>query len=137
MVRREVLRRRLDQLDRYISILDRLAEYDLGAFLVDPQRYGSAERFLQLAIEALLDMGTHVIAELDLGRVESYGDIPRILRERGYLPPHLAERWAKMVGFRNILVHDYLDIDRSIVHEVLRVCRSDLRALRDVFVRML
>jgi len=137
MVRPEVLRRRLDKIEEYLSILDRLAGYPLDAFLEAPERYGSAERFMQLVIEALLDMGSHVIAELDLGRVESYGDVPRILREQGYLSRDLEERWVKMVGFRNILVHEYLDIDRKIVHEVVRSCRDDLRAMRDVFIKFL
>jgi uncharacterized protein YutE (UPF0331/DUF86 family) len=35
-----------------------------------------------------------------------------------------------MIGFRNTLVHDYLDIDRSIVHEVLRNQLEDLEAIK-------
>lgn len=82
-------------------------------------------------------MGSHVIAQLGIGRVESYGDIPRILREQGSLPPDLADHWVKMIGFRNILVHGYLDIDRTIVHEVVQTCRGDLAAIRDVFLGFL
>ncbi len=44
---------------------------------------------------------------------------------------------AKMVGVRNILVRNYLDIDRSIVHKVLQTCRNDLRAPGDVLVKLL
>jgi len=68
----EVIRRRLQKLDEYLAILKKLRSYPLEGFLADPERYGSAERFLQLAIEALMDMGSHVIAELELGTIEAY-----------------------------------------------------------------
>ena len=65
MVRPEVIRRRLDQLGRYLEILDHYRGYDLASFTSDPERYGSAERFLQLAIEATLDVGTHIVADAE------------------------------------------------------------------------
>jgi uncharacterized protein YutE (UPF0331/DUF86 family) len=127
----------LAKLDEYLVILERLARYDLPEFLADPERYGSAERFLQLAIEGLLDMGSHVVAELALGEIESYGDIPRLLQAGGHIRSDLAERWVRMIGLRNILVHEYLEVDRKIVHEVLRSHLGDLEAIGAVFVRFL
>lgn len=67
MLRPEVIRRKLQKVDEYLNILEGLRRYDLNDFLANPERYGSAERFLQLTIEALLDTGSHVIAELELG----------------------------------------------------------------------
>ena len=84
MLNPEVIRRRLQRVDEYLDILAGLQRYSLDDFLADPERYGSAERFLHLAFEALLDAGSHVIAELDLGAIETYSDIPRILAEKGY-----------------------------------------------------
>ncbi|MGC9400527.1 MAG: type VII toxin-antitoxin system HepT family RNase toxin [Anaerolineae bacterium] len=137
MIRREVLRRRLSKLDEYLKILRRLREYDLGAFLNDPEHYGSAERFLQLTIEALNDMGSHVIADLQLGMVESYRDVPRILVEHDYISSDLGDLWIQMIGFRNVLVHDYLDIDRNLVYRVLQENLEDINTLRRVFAQWL
>ena len=95
MIKREVLRRRLNKLDEYLEILQRLRRYDKENFLGDPEHYGSAERFLQLTIEALNDMGSHLVADLQLGMVESYRDIPRILVEHGYVPSALGEVWLR------------------------------------------
>jgi uncharacterized protein YutE (UPF0331/DUF86 family) len=137
MVRVEILQRRLRKLEEYLAILRRLQRYSYDEFVADPERYGSAERFLQLAIEALLDMGNHVIADLDLGTVQWYSDIPTILAERGGLSPELRDRWIRMIGFRNILVHEYLDLDRRIVYEVLQHGLGDLERLRDFFASFL
>jgi uncharacterized protein YutE (UPF0331/DUF86 family) len=61
----------------------------LEEFLENPERYGSAERFLQLAIEAVTDMGTHRVADLELGVVKCYLDIPSLLVAAGYLSSEL------------------------------------------------
>jgi len=130
MVRPEVVRRRLKKLDEYLTILHGLREYDRQAFLDDPERYGSAERFLQLAIESTLDVGGHVIAQLHLGSIDSYRDIPTILSQHGYLEEELRERWIRMIGFRNVLVHDYVDLDRDIVFDALQDDLDDIDAVQ-------
>lgn len=137
MVRSEVLRKRLNKLDEYMTILAGLRRYTFEEFIADPERYGSAERFLQLAIETLLDLGNHVIADLHLGTVNCYSDIPRLLHEAGYIDAGMREIWTRMIGFRNVLVHDYLDVDRRLVYEAVRQRLVDIEALRRVFARLL
>jgi uncharacterized protein YutE (UPF0331/DUF86 family) len=66
VARPEVIRRRLQKLDEYLEILQGLQCYSFESFVEDPEHYGSAERFRQLAIETLTGMGSHVIAELVL-----------------------------------------------------------------------
>ncbi len=112
MVRPEVIRKRLNKLDEYLSILYNLRKYSFDDFTSDPEHYGSAERFLHLSIEAILDMGNHVIADSDLGIVNWYSDIPAILEKNGYIDSDLEKEWLQMIGFRNTLVHDYVEIDR-------------------------
>jgi len=137
VVRPEILRRRLEQLGEYLTILERYRSYDLDAFVADPERYGSAERFLQLAVEATLDMGSHIIADEKLGSVEQSRDIPRRFREHGRITGDVEQRWIRMIGFRNILVHEYLQVDRAIVHDVVCNRLDDLAELRRVFAEFL
>jgi uncharacterized protein YutE (UPF0331/DUF86 family) len=137
VVRPEVIRRRLEQLGHYLAILDHYRRYDLAAFRSDPERYGSAERFLQLAIEATLDIGTHIVADENLGSIEQSRDVPRRLREHGFLDEALERRWIRMIGFRNVLVHDYLDIDRGIVHQVILNDLGDFAEIRRVLAQFL
>jgi len=137
MVRPEVIRKRLNKIDEYLVVLQRLQRYGRDEFLSDPERYGSAERFLHLAIEALLDMGNHVIADEGLGVVDWYSDVPRIFLEKGMISSELSEKWVRMIGFRNTLVHGYMDVDRTIVYEVLQNGLGDIEELKRVFARHL
>ncbi|MBX3707644.1 MAG: DUF86 domain-containing protein [Pseudomonadales bacterium] len=137
MVRPEVVRRRVARLGEYLTLLERYRRYTLDEFLAEPERYGSAERFLQLAIEATLDMGSHIIADENLGSVERSRDIPRRFREHGKISDALEQRWIRMIGFRNILVHEYLEVDRAVVHDVLCNGLPDLAEIRRMFAEYL
>jgi len=137
VVRVEAIRKRLNKLDEYLSILYRLRAYTLPDFLADPEHYGSAERFLQLAIETITDIGNHVIADLGLGVVNWYSDIPSILAERGHIDAAQKEKWVRMIGFRNILVHEYLEVDRKIVYDVLQHGLNDLEEIKQALALFL
>ncbi len=137
MVRPEVIRRRLQKLDGYLEILRELQRYSCEAFLADPERYGSTERFLQLAIETLIDMGNHVIAQSAMGSVDSYRDIPALFAQHGYIDQATMEKWIKMIGFRNVLVHEYVELDRETVYRVLQHDLEDIAELRRTFAQFL
>jgi uncharacterized protein YutE (UPF0331/DUF86 family) len=137
VIRPEVIRKRLNKLDEYLTILRGLQAYDLEEFTSAPERYGSAERFLHLAIEAVIDLGNHTIAGLQLGEVNWYSDIPLLLFDAGYIDDELKEKWTRMIGFRNVLVHDYLDIDRKIVYDILRNHLEDIDTIKRVFAQFL
>lgn len=137
MVRGEVIRKRLNKLDEYLGILRDLQRYGFDEFIARPEVYGSVERFLQLAIEAVTDIGNHVIADLSLGVVNWYRDVPAILADKGHITPELREQWIRMIGFRNTLVHDYVEIDRQIVYDALQNSLDDLEALRRALAEFL
>ncbi len=137
MVNTEIVRRRLDQLSEYLEILDHYRAYSLEEFLADPERYGSAERFLQLAVEVILDVGNHIVADEQLGRVEKSRDVASLFLSKGFIDDQLAQKWLRMIGFRNILVHEYAELDRRIVYKVLCEQLDDFLALKKVFTGFL
>ena len=137
VVEPEILQRRLERLEEYLGILRRLSSRSLTEFVADPTLYGSAERFLQLAIQLVVDMGNHVVAAERLGRVQRTADVPHLLREHGLVDAELADKWTQMIGLRNLLAYGYMDIDRSKVFQILQTQLVDLEALQRLFARML
>jgi uncharacterized protein YutE (UPF0331/DUF86 family) len=92
------------------------------AFASNFSRQDAAVRNIQRACEAALDMGHHLIRRDKLGAPQSARDVFDLLCKAGWIPPELAEALKKMVGFRNIAVHDYqalLPITVSIITERL------------------
>lgn len=137
MVDPDVLRRRLQKLNEYLDILGATQQYSRSEFVEDPHLYGSAERFLQLSIEAINDMASHVVVDENLGAVERARDLPDIFESEGLIGEEMKEQWTDMIGFRNVLVHDYLDIDRDTVYDALQNRLGEIERLRSVFAEFL
>ncbi|MGE5125320.1 MAG: type VII toxin-antitoxin system HepT family RNase toxin [Betaproteobacteria bacterium] len=101
--------------------------------LARPERIGDdlrEERFvehtLQLAIQAALDVASHVVSDDRLGEPETGRDVFRLLGKAGLLPGELTARLEQMAGFRNVVVHLYQDVDLGIVRDVVENRLGDL-----------
>lgn len=131
----DVFERRTRRFEETLDILEGIADTPWERFSADPEKYGSAERFLQIAVEILDDLGAHIVAQRGAGPVDSYRDIPERLVVLGSIDEEQAELWRRMIGFRNVIVHDYLDVDRAIVFDVLQHRLDDLRAVHRALLR--
>jgi uncharacterized protein YutE (UPF0331/DUF86 family) len=120
-----LIAKRLAKLREYVGLLRRLRDYPREDFIQDPFVIGNVERYLQLAIQIVLDISNHIVADDRLGLVEEYRDTIRLLGQNGYLDPDLTQRLIPMAGLRNILVHDYLEVDRGRIHNLLQNCLED------------
>ena len=135
MVSPEVIRKRLRLLEGYLKKLRRIqASTDRETFLADSDRQDIAERNLQLAIEAVLDIGQHIIASSGWKPAEEYADVFAILGAHGILGKELLGRVQGMAGFRNLLVHEYAEVDHAQVFDVLQDHLQDLEALARVYL---
>lgn len=137
MVRPEVIRRRLQKLDTFLEYLERAQTYSFDEFQSDIEVYSAVERNLQLAIEVLTDMASHVIIDEDLGSFERARELPNLFEKHGFIGEEERDTWKNMISFRNVLVHEYVDIERSRVYDILQHHLDDLRRLSHVFDRFL
>ncbi|MCS6952496.1 MAG: DUF86 domain-containing protein [Bryobacteraceae bacterium] len=122
-----VIAARLAALEQYLRLLDELGSLDFNSYVSDPRNYGAAERFLHLAIECIFDVGAHIIASLGLERPNRYADILPCLARAGVIGEGTASRLDSLAGFRNVLVHDYVRLDRNRVYEFARNRLDELR----------
>jgi uncharacterized protein YutE (UPF0331/DUF86 family) len=83
---------------------------------------------LQIAIQATLDVASHIVSDERLGEPETNRQLFDRLAAHGWLPTDLAETMGRMAGFRNILVHGYGDVNVEIVKEILEHRLEDLLA---------
>lgn len=67
------------------------------------------------AIEACVDVAQHVCAAEGWGPPKDDGDAMIVLAEHGVLSAELAFAMRRAVGFRNVLVHEYVTVDDAIV----------------------
>ncbi len=137
MVDRDVLSARLNSLEDYLAELRPFAEWSEDAFVAEPGLHHLAERFLHLACEAVADAAHHVIADLGLRQPTSYRDAIVVLADEGFLSPELAGRLQDWMGFRNVLVHLYLQIDHRRAFRAIRDELGDLESFAGAMARFL
>lgn len=127
MVDQELLAEKTKLLAEYIGDLEEKVGVGLNELKENKILRRYLERTLHLAVEACLDIGNHLIADLELREPQDYKDIMVVLAEAGYLPPDRLDNFKKMAQFRNVIVHDYVRIDPEILIGILRKNIDDLR----------
>jgi len=90
-------------------------------FIKDAKLTAGAERNLQVAIQACIDISNHIVAALSLERpVEETSEVFNTLGNEGIIPQEFVDAMTKMTGYRNILVHGYLIVDSNKTHEYIQ-----------------
>lgn len=90
-----------------------------AGFATDFTRQDAAILNIQRACEAALDMGQHLIRREKLGVPQSARDVFILLAQGGWIDAQLADALKRMVGFRNIAVHDYQTLQLPITVSII------------------
>lgn len=90
-----------------------------ATFATDHTRQDAAILNIQRACEAALDMGQHLIRRERLGVPQSARDVFTLLAGAGWIDAGLADVLKRMVGFRNIAVHDYQQLQLPITVAII------------------
>ncbi len=102
---------------RNITLEDLQSNYELRSAI---------ERNFQIAIEAAIDISEMIISEEGVEMPETYREAFLRLGEMGVVPKDFSARLAQMAGFRNILVHQYGELDLNKLLEFLKTKLDDL-----------
>jgi uncharacterized protein YutE (UPF0331/DUF86 family) len=123
---------KMQQLDEYLKYLRQLSR-EVGSekqFINDFHYFGTAERYLQLSIQTVIDTVQLVIVDSGLLRPEDNQESISLLYKQKIISKNVVKELDGIVGFRNILVHEYGKIDRKKVYFYLQEQVDSLRLFR-------
>lgn len=120
----ELLAKKLAFIETCVADLRRLAR--LEALESDLREERFIEHTLQLAIQTAQDVASHIVADERLGEPRTNRELFTLLARGGWISTDEADLLGRMVGFRNILVHGYGELDLSIVRDVVENGLDDL-----------
>ena len=120
MVKLDVVLGLLRSLESNLELLKPLRAEPLAALTSDLVRYNGMLHLLQLSVQHVTDIGAHLVAAAPLATPGDYKEVIMAMGLHGILPYEFAERIAPMAGFRNIIVHEYLTVDPTRVHDILQ-----------------
>lgn len=116
---REVVQRRLLHLLETVEVLRTFQGTPLTELASNPTTSWAIQHGLQISVQAVLDVAAHCVAAAGAPVPDQYRAAILALGPLGVLPEEFAERIAPMAGFRNVLVHHYVEVDLRAVKALL------------------
>lgn len=117
-----------------IASVRRLPLASFDEFASDARNVAAAESYVRRALEALLDLGRHVLAK-GFGRAPAeYKDIAVALGDDGVLDRAMAQQLVQVAGYRNRMVHFYHQVTQR---ELYQICTSELGDVESILDAML
>ncbi|HEX9733085.1 MAG TPA: DUF86 domain-containing protein [Thermoanaerobaculia bacterium] len=120
----ELVFKKLAQIETNVRELRTLSRPEELARDVREERF--VEHTLQIAIQAALDVASHVVSDNRLGEPRSNRELFEILARHGWIGEDLLATLRGVVGFRNVLVHGYGDVDLDVVRDIVENRLDDL-----------
>jgi uncharacterized protein YutE (UPF0331/DUF86 family) len=90
---------------------------------------------LQRACETAIDLGMYVVSQRKLGVPQDSRDAFSLLQAAGILPADLAQRMQRMVGFRNVAIHEYTRLNLDVIHAIITRQLDDFRTFSAKIVK--
>jgi len=119
-VNREVILSRMREIERNIDKLTRYKNIPLKEFEMG-ENFAIAEHYLRRALEAVFDIGTHILSRIPGKRLSTYKDIALSLGDEEIVPQDFAkEKLLKIAGYRNRLVHFYAEVSTEELYEIIQ-----------------
>jgi len=127
MVDADILRRKAERVLHHCERLERHPLPTAKSLEADEDRRNAALMDLQQAIQGCIDLAAHVCVDEALGAPATPADAFALIARKGHIDESLMLRLAGAAGLRNLIVHQYTDIDTE---RIVRVIRNDLEDLR-------
>lgn len=123
---RELVLKKLARIEACVRELRTLGDPALIRSDLRQERF--VEHTLQIAIQSVLDVASHIVSEERLGEPRTNQELIDLLARQGWIPARIEAPLHQMIGFRNVLVHGYDEVDLAVVEDVARHRLDDLLA---------
>jgi len=129
MVNKNAIIKRLEQIDRHLKRLAQYEDLSMKEFLGDSDAQDIVEYNLFQTVNHIIDIIQHIVVDENYGYPETAYDAAQIFYEKGFLTKRDLDIIKRMVGFRNIVGHDYVRLDKSVVFQILKRGQKDIRSI--------
>lgn len=124
MTDEDLVHKKLAFIDTCLQELRALAQPALIPSDVKERRF--IEHTLQICIQAAQDIALHIVSDQKLGEPRTNVELFSLLADGGWIDEQLAAALRSAVGFRNVVVHGYTQVDPAIVTDVVENHLDDL-----------
>jgi uncharacterized protein YutE (UPF0331/DUF86 family) len=119
LVDKPIILRKLSELDIYTKQIKEFSSIKLDVYKSDWKTQRIVERTLQMRIETCADIANHIVSDGGMRIPTNYADTFKVLSENSVIDTELYAIMNKIAKFRNIVVHQYENVDAEIVISIL------------------
>jgi len=110
-----LIERRLAMILEENEFLKSIKKQNYNEFLNDGKSLRSTARAIETIAQSIIDICSHIVAQKHFGISDTYKGTIELVTQHHIISMDLATNLQKVVAMRNVLVHQYLDIDFEIV----------------------
>jgi uncharacterized protein YutE (UPF0331/DUF86 family) len=129
MLDKNLLLTRLEEIDKHLEKISPLSELTYQEFLNDTTAQDIVEYNLFQIINHLITITQHIVVDEDYGFPQTSYEASQILFNKELLDSDDLDIMKKMIGFRNIIGHNYLNINKEVVYFILTKGRDDIKRI--------
>jgi len=124
----ETIENKISSVRKYLTILENYKKYTRSQIEESLDLRGAVERYLYLAIQSTIDLAGAYISYRNYRKPTTMSDSFVILKERKVVPDEIIKKMILMTGLRNVITHDYDELDYGIVVDVLNNGTKDIES---------
>lgn len=132
-----IIQQRVEKINEAVSQLKKYREISQSEFIKDKKTQYAAMFAMIIGIEAICDIGNHILSRYFNRSAESYKDVILTLGEVEVIPEKFAKKSSQMVDFRNLLIHIYLKVDPLIVYKNLKKAPEEFTQFCQYFLKFI
>lgn len=128
MVDKDLILAKAGSAKKHIKRIQSKSNTDMDTFLSDIDRQESILFNIQMAIQNCIDIAAHIVSDENLGAPGSTNEMFYMLEDNGYIGRELTEKMVRAIGFRNLIVHEYVKLE---LKQVFKIAGDDIRDLNE------
>ena len=129
MLDKNVLVSRIELIDKHLERIVSYRGLSYEDFSKDENAQDIVEYNLFQIVNHLVNIAQHIVFDEDYGLPQTAYEASQILYERGILESDDLELLKKMIGFRNIVGHDYISLNKEVVYSILTKGTEDIKRI--------
>jgi uncharacterized protein YutE (UPF0331/DUF86 family) len=127
MVDKNILVRRVEQIEKHLRKIAAYRKMPLTEFLRDEKAQDIVEYNLFQIVNHLIDIIQHIVVDEEYGFPQTAYEAAQILADKNVLAAKDLAIFKKMIGFRNVVGHDYIAINKKTVYRILTAGEKEIR----------
>lgn len=135
MVSINIVKKKINAIQFSLGRINKYRSLSLEEFIEDNDAKDIVAHNLFLALQNVIDIGTHIIADANWEEPNFLSEIPEILAKEGVITAELVKPLQGMIGLRNLIAHEYGDLDFITIYRIVQEDLGDLNRFLEVVIK--